>query len=269
MPASVGETDPARTVLVTGGTGGIGAALVRRFFAAGHRVLFTYHRDEAGARRLVETLSEERVRAFPLDQGRWESHLQLVKALPEAIDVLVNNAGLGSATVERVSSDPREQDQAFMSVNALGPHWLTQALLPGMKRRGFGKIVQISSVGGGITHFPRFKMAEGMSKAALTYMSKQLAAELSHDPIDVFTVCPGATETPMFEASTLGKLSAEEREALCRSLPGGRLIAPEEVAHLVLYLCGEEGRILRGAVIDASLGLGIDPGSFSKGRKPG
>ena len=75
----------------------------------------------------------------------------------------------------------------------------------------------------------------------------------------VFSVGPGATDTPMFQASTLRGLTAEQRQALESSLPGGRLIEAREIADLCFYLCRDEARILRGAVIDASLGLGVCP----------
>ena len=146
-----------------------------------------------------------------------------------------------------------------MHVNATGTLWLTQAILPQMRKRGFGKIVILSSVGGGVTQFPGFRLADGMSKAALAHLGRQLAAELAHEPIDVFTVCPGAVDTPMFRQSTLDHLSEKDRKALIESLPDKRLIEPREIAELVLWLCSPAGRVLRGAVLDASLGLGVYP----------
>eukprot|EP00898_Chlorokybus_atmophyticus_P001581 jgi/Chlat1/2423/Chrsp17S02674 len=124
----------------------------------------------------------------------------------------------------------------------------------------FCKIVFISSVGGGITHFPGFRIADGMSKAAIAYLGRHLQASLSQENVDVFTVCPGAVETPMFQDSTLNSMTEEEVNAFSASLPGGRMIAAQEIAQLVLTLCSPTGRVLRGAVIDASLGLGTHPG---------
>ncbi|MBD4120535.1 SDR family oxidoreductase, partial [Xanthomonas citri pv. citri] len=80
--------------------------------------------------------------------------------------------------------------------------------------RGHGKILFMSSVDGGITHFPRFRAADGMSKAAVAFLGRQLAATYACTGIDVFTVCPGATDTPMFQASTLNALSSEQRRVL-------------------------------------------------------
>lgn len=262
-----------RTVLVTGGSGGIGLATVERFARGGDRVWFTYRLGRARAQDLVERLAAEdlgRVGALEFDQGNWESHVALLEQVPEPVDVLINNAAVGSKTVERYApADEQAQDLAIFRVNSVGPLWLAGQLLPGMLERGYGKIVNISSVGGGVALYPGFRLADGMSKAALAYFSRQLSAELAHAPVDVFAVCPGAVETSMFEASTLGRLSAAERAELVSRLPKGRLIQPPEIAELVWWLCGEDARVLHGAVLDASLGLGVHPGLLTSGSTSG
>jgi NAD(P)-dependent dehydrogenase (short-subunit alcohol dehydrogenase family) len=96
-----------------------------------------------------------------------------------------------------------------------------------------------------------------------------LSAELVHTPVDVFTICPGAVETSMFEASTLGPLSPAQRAGLVSRLPKGRLIQPEEVAELTWWLCGDHARVLHGAVLDSSLGLGVHPGLMTGGAPGG
>jgi NAD(P)-dependent dehydrogenase (short-subunit alcohol dehydrogenase family) len=254
-----------RTVLVTGGSSGIGRAMVREFAGAGYDVWFTYHTGEARAAQLVEEVGRDDVRAFRLALGDRDSHRALIEQLPGPVDVLVNNAGLGSKTVERVARDAHEQDRALLMVNAVGALWLTRDLLPQMLERGAGTIVLVSSVGGGVSQFPTMHPADGMSKAALAYLGKHLQAEYARQPIDVFTICPGATDTPMFEASSLAHLDAPARERLCASLPGRRLIDPAEIASLAVWLCTDEARVLRGAVLDASLGLGVRPGAFDGG----
>ena len=101
-----------------------------------------------------------------------------------------------------------------------------------------------------------------MSKAAVVHLGRQMSVELSYSPIDVFTVCPGATDTPMFQASTTNKLSDEEKAAFLATLPGKRMIEPAEIAALCVNLCEPAFQVLRGTVIDASLGLGAYPGSI-------
>ena len=252
-----------RNVLITGGSGGIGSALVTRFANAGYMVWFTYFKGKNSAQQLVDSFSGKNVQAFELDLGDWMSLQNLFQALPEPVDILINNAALGSGTVKQFVTEPHLQDQALLQVNAVGSLWLTQEILPIMRKRKYGKIIFISSVGGGITQFPGFRLADSMSKAAITFLSKQLAAEMSHEPIDIFTICPGATKTPMLEASLLKNLSHSDTQVLYNSLPGCRLVEPDEIAELALFLCTEKAKILRGAVIDASLGLGVNPGTLT------
>jgi NAD(P)-dependent dehydrogenase (short-subunit alcohol dehydrogenase family) len=248
-----------RTVLVTGGSNGIGRAAVERFVRGGDQVWFTYRLGRERARELVDQYGDA-VQAFELDQGDWESHRRLLAELPGPVDVLVNNAAVGSRTVERyVDATEPARDAAFFTINCVGPLWLTRHLLPGMLDRGYGKIVNVASVGGGVAALPGFHLADGMSKAALAHMTRQVAAELARDPVDVYAVCPGAVETGMFEASTLGHLSPSARRELVAGLPKSRLIKPEEVAELVWWLCTDAARLLHGAVIDASMGLGVNP----------
>lgn len=256
-----------RSVLITGGSSGIGRAMVEEFARAGYVTWFTYHTGKDRAESLMLELGVGNVRSYHLDLGNRESHRDFMKNLPGPVDILVSNAALGSKTVEKVSHDVHEQDRVFMMVNAVGALWLVRDLLPAMEERGFGKIILISSVGGGITQFPGFHPADGMSKAALAYLGKHLQAEYAGEPIDIFTICPGATETPMFEASTLSRLDPEARRNLIAALPAQRLIAPAEIAKLAVWLCTDGARVLRGAVLDASLGLGVHPGSITGGHE--
>jgi len=261
-------TAAPRTVLVTGGSAGIGRAVVERFAADGDRVWFTYLRGRDRAQDLLRDLHARGAdaRAFPLSLGHRTSHDTLLAALPGPVDVLVNNAAVGTATAH-AGREPGGLEEAFFRVNAVGPLWLYQSLLPGMLDRGYGKVVHVSSVGGRVTHFPGFHPADGMSKAALTHLARQSAAELAHAPVDVFAVCPGAVDTGMFRPSTLDDLTDVERGALTHGLPGRRLIRAEEVAETIVWLCSEAGRLLRGAVLDASLGLGGRPGLLASDRK--
>ncbi|WP_354638641.1 SDR family NAD(P)-dependent oxidoreductase [Kitasatospora camelliae] len=255
-----------RNVLITGGSAGIGRACVERFARSGDEVWFTYRTGRERAAEVVAGLERElgvRVRAFEFGQGEWEDHVRLLEELPGPVDVLVNNAAVGSKTVETYAPGPDHlQDAAMLRINAVGPLWLIQQLLPGMLQRGSGKVVNISSVGGGVAQFPGFRLADGMSKAALTYLTRQLAAELVHRPVDVFAVCPGAVATTMFEASTLRSLTPDQRAELEARLPRGRLIRPEEIAEVVWWLTTDGAAALHGAVIDASMGLGVHPGLF-------
>ena len=251
------------TALVTGGSSGLGAAVVKRFATAAWEVWFTYRSGAERARELA-TACGEQVQAFYLDQGEWESCRRLVASLPSTPDVVILNAGLGSATVARYQEGTPAQDAALMQVNAVGPLWLCQQLLPRMRHRERGTLLFVASVSGGISPFAGFRHADAMGKAAVALLARQLAAELVHSGINVLAVCPGAMDTPMFEESTLQQLDKTEREALLRRLPKRRLLQPAEVAELVFVLGTSFPEILHGAVIDCSLGLGVHPGLLSR-----
>jgi NAD(P)-dependent dehydrogenase (short-subunit alcohol dehydrogenase family) len=133
-----------------------------------------------------------------------------------------------------------------------------------MLDRGSGKIILLSSVGGGITQFPGFNYADGMSKAAIAFLGRTLGADLAQSGVEVFTICPGATDTPMFNASTLDGLSNEARNQVISALPKLRLIDPREIAELGYFLTTDAGKVLHGAVLDASMGLGVNPGLLKK-----
>ena len=126
------------------------------------------------------------------------------------------------------------------------------------------KIINISSVGGGIQTFPGFRLSDGMSKAAVAFLTRQLAAELTDTLVDVFALCPGATNTPMFQASTLNHMTPQQRAEFIKSLPKGRLIEPAEIANIIVFLASGYSTPLHGAVIDASMGLGVRPGLITE-----
>ena len=257
-----------RTVLVTGGTGGIGQACVRRLHAYGATVATTYLPGIETAATVAGVFPDlDRVTAHPLDLRQTVSIDACLKATQDAhggIDILVNNAAVGSATVAAFSDDLRTQDTLMLAINADGTLKMSQGFLASEAEQGHvgppRKLINISSVGGGINVFPGFRVSDGMSKAAVAFMTRQLAAETAHSNVDVFAVCPGATDTPMFDASTLAEMTAEERQAFEDELPKGRLISPDEIASIVHILSTGLSQPLHGAVLDASMGLGVRPG---------
>ncbi|MDI1465900.1 SDR family NAD(P)-dependent oxidoreductase [Catellatospora sp. KI3] len=257
-----------RNVLITGGSSGIGREAVRGFARAGDTVWFTYLTGARRAKELVDELAAEglAVTAYEFQQGEWDSHQNLLATLPGPVDVLINNAAVGSKTVEDYEPGAaHERSAAMLRINSVGPLWLSQQIVPDMLDRGYGKIVNVASVGGGVATFAEFDPADGMSKAALVQLSRQLAVELAHTPVDVFAVCPGAVETNMLGASVLGRLDAPARQAFEARLPKQRLIQPDEIARLIQWLCTADAATLHGAVLDASFGLGLAPGLFQPG----
>jgi len=232
-----------------------------------------------------------------LDQGDLDSverfgaalqlwlHSLLEQDMEQKVDILINNAALGSATVMKYvqSKLDREtwtklshfrqkalEDEALMKVNALGPLWITEVVLPFLRSpkqrngsahysRNYATVVFIGSVGGSVGVFPEYRASDLMSKSAVTYLSKHLAAKYSHSHVDVFCLAPGATNTDMFRQSTLEHMV--DPSGFLQQMPKSRLLEPEEVAASVYALTTESwGRIFHGGVLDASLGLGVRPG---------
>lgn len=259
-----------RIALVTGGTGGIGRACVERLAAYGATVALTCVEGGEDPAAVLAGFNGLPVTVHPLDLRDAASIRRCmagVAARHGRIDVLVNNAAVGSATVAAFSDDLETQDSLMLAINADGTLKMCQQFLalPGVPGR---KLVNISSVGGGVTCFPGFRLSDGMSKAAVAFLTRQLAAEAVHAEVDVFAICPGATNTPMFQASTLSKLSPEERNAFLARLPKGRLIEPAEIAAIVHFLASPGSRVLHGAVLDTSMGLGTRPGLMSEHSGP-
>lgn len=125
------------------------------------------------------------------------------------------------------------------------------------------KLVSISSVGGGMAAFPHFRLADGMSKAAVAFMTRQIAAEHVFTPLDVFAICPGATNTGMFQASTLNAMTDAERAAFIDRLPKQRLIEPPEIAELIAFCSPPQPRAARrraGCLDGAGRAAGVDDG---------
>ena len=276
---------PTRQVaIVTGALGGIGRATVRRLLQDGWAVA-------ASCAQGVET--PEQAMAFKAALGEDGEHGDRISLHPlnlahsasiraffaevlaawGRLDALVNNAAVGTATVADYASDSTQQDELLLHINAAGTLTLTQLFVAQLRSQWGGqalatlsaaKLVSISSVGGGVATFPYFRLADGMSKAAVAFMTRQIAAEHVHTPLDVFAICPGATNTGMFQASTLNAMSDAERAAFIAHLPKQRLIEPPEIAELIAFLLTPHSRVLHGAVLDASMGLGGRPGLMTE-----
>lgn len=260
------------TALVTGGMGGIGSATAEVLLAQGANVAITYVPgvdSESAAHARCESAGQ--MSAHPLDlrdTGSITRCIAEVAAHWNDIGILVNNAAVGSATVADFSSDEGAEDAQMLAINAVGTLQMCQTFLAAQRNQPAAaprKIINVSSVGGGIAAFPGFRLSDGMSKAAVAHLTRQLAAETVHESVDVFAVCPGATNTRMFQRSTLDPMTPEARAAFIAQLPKGRLIEPVEIAAIIAFLAGPHSTPMHGAVIDCSMGLGVRPGLVTEG----
>ncbi|MGH3332203.1 MAG: 3-hydroxybutyrate dehydrogenase [Nocardioidaceae bacterium] len=223
-----------RTALVTGAASGIGRTVAARLAAAGADVV-VLDRDEAGAKEIAHEIGGEHVVADLADPA-------VVDGLDLDADILVNNAGLQHvAPVEEF--DP-EQFALIQRVLLEAPFRFARALLPVMYDRGWGRIVNISSVHG--HRASPYKAAYVSAKHGLEGLSKVIALEAAGKGVTSNTVCPGYVRTPLVEGQIADQARThdiDESEVLDQVLlartPVKRLVEPEEVADLVAFLCGQ------------------------------
>jgi NAD(P)-dependent dehydrogenase (short-subunit alcohol dehydrogenase family) len=219
-----------RTALVTGGSRGIGAAIVDELRASGIQVL-------APTRQVLD-LS---------DANSIEQYIQSLVDEERSIDILVNNAGINFVNpLEKISSDIW---QAMLQVNVTAPLRLTQAIAPQMGRRAWGRIVNISSIFGIVTRAHR--AAYSTTKAGLAGLTRTLAVELGCDNVLVNCVAPGYVGTELTRQNN----SDEELERIAETIPLGRLAEPSEIAKFVAFLCSEENTYITGQVLVADGGF--------------
>ncbi|HEX2026557.1 MAG TPA: SDR family NAD(P)-dependent oxidoreductase [Nitriliruptorales bacterium] len=236
----------ARLVVITGGSKGIGKACAERFLRDGHRVVIT-GRDRPAlqqARQDLDDLGEIDTLVFDVgDEPAVARHLA-----PLAADVLVANAGIAlSAPLHRTSHEDWER---VLRVNATGVFLTAQALLPGMRERGWGRLVTVASVAA--HHGVRYAAAYTASKHAAVGFTRAVATELVGTGVTANAVCPGFVDTPMTDRSVATVVSAtgrsphEARTTLERMNAHGRLIEPAEVAAAVAFLASDAAGSVNG-----------------------
>lgn len=232
-----------KTAVVTGGSRGIGRAIVRRLAADGARVVFSYRQDKAAADALArETGNAVAVRANQEDPASIEA---LLEPAASGLDILVSNAAISAQALIR-DITPELFDRA-MTVNAKFPLLAIQAAEP-LLRDG-GRIISISTLN---TAMPAPGIAlYSASKAALEQITKVAAREFGPRGITVNTVSPGATDTDLLRTSNPPE--ALEQTAALTAL--GRLGEPADIADVVAFLAGPDARWITGQNILATGGL--------------
>lgn len=230
-----------KTVLITGGVRGIGAAIALAFLKKGYRVCATYSKDEENAKKIAA----EGVEVFRADVAKEEDVKKLFAAIGR-VDVLVNNAGV--ALVKQIQDVTLDEFNRLMSVNVGGAFLCAREAAKGMIDRRNGLIVNISSVWGEVGG--SCESVYSASKAALIGFTKALAKELGWSGVRVNCVSPGVINTAMN-----ARFSAEDMAALQEEIPMGRLGSGDDVAKAVLYL--EENDYVTGVDIPVNGGFSI------------
>ncbi|MFC4348270.1 3-oxoacyl-[acyl-carrier-protein] reductase [Kordiimonas lipolytica] len=238
-----------KKALVTGATGGIGAAIAKSLHAAGAEVAISGTRAE----KLEELKAElgDRVHVIAANLSDRASVDQLAKDAAEAmggVDILVNNAGI---TKDNLAMRMKDDDwDSVMQVNLESSFRLIKALMRGMMKSRWGRVVNITSVVG-VTGNPG-QANYCASKAGMIGMSKALAAELASRGITVNCVAPGFIGTPMTDV-----LTDEQKAAITSGIPSGDLGEPEDIASAVLYLASPEAKYVTGQTLHVNGGLAM------------
>jgi acetoacetyl-CoA reductase len=240
-----------RIAFVSGGMGGIGTAICARLAAAGHTVVAGCLPSYGKKAEWLAAMRSEgyRVHAAEGDVSNFESCAEMfyhVRSVVGPVEILVNNAGI---TRDAVFKRMTEQDwMAVINTNLNSVFNVTRQVIDGMTERGWGRIVNISSVNAIKGQFGQTNYSA--AKAGMAGFSKALAQEVVKKGVTVNTVSPGYVETELVMA-----IRAEVRQQIIDSIPMGRLARPEEVAAVVAFLASEEAGYITGANISVNGGM--------------
>ena len=238
-----------RTALVTGASGGIGAAIARGLHSRGAEMLLAGRRAPALAALAGELGGRvHAATADLLDPAAPERLIREAEATMGRLDILVSNAGIAR---DRLALRMRDEDwNAVLEVDLSASFRLIRAALRGMVRRRHGRVICITSVVG-VTGNPG-QANYAAAKAALSGMAKSIAAEVATRGITVNCVAPGLIATAMAE-----QLSAEQRVRLAAAIPMNRLGAPEDIAAAVVFLASAEAAYMTGQTLHVNGGMAM------------
>lgn len=241
----------ARIVFVSGGMGGIGSAICQRFAQSGHTVVAGCL---PGYERKQEWLDSMRGQGFKVhaaegDVADFDSTAEMfynVRSIVGPVDILVNNAGI---TRDSLFKRMTEHDwMAVINTNLNSVFNVTRQVVDGMCARGWGRVINISSVNALKGQFGQTNYSA--AKAGMAGFAKALAQEVVKKGVTVNTVSPGYVETDMVRA-----IREEIREQIIASIPMGRLAQPQEIAAVVAFLASDEAGYITGANISVNGGM--------------
>ena len=235
-----------RVALITGGMGGLGETISTKMADAGYRVAVTYSPSNKDASAWVEQMKSRgyAFRAYACDVADYDSAQKCVEKVSGEVgpvDILVNNAGITRDMTFRKMG--KADWDIVMRTNLDSVFNMTKHVCDGMVDRGWGRIINVSSVNGSKGAFGQTNYAA--AKAGMHGFSKALALEVARKGVTVNTISPGYIGTKMVTAIPKEILDSK----ILPQIPVGRLGKPEEVAGLIIYLCSEEAAFVNGANI--------------------
>lgn len=231
-----------RTVLVTGGSRGIGLACAQRFAGEGHKVAITYRTDDPGDDRLFGVQCDQ------ADSDQVDAAYNSIEDQLGPVEILVANAGI---TLDKLMLRMSDDDfSTVVDTNLTGAYRMAKRASKSMLRARWGRLIFVSSVVGALGSAGQVNYAA--SKAGLVGLARSLARELGSRSITSNIVAPGPVATDMF-----GQLNEDQQAAITSVVPLGRVAAPEELAATISFLAGDEAGYITGAVIPVDGGLGM------------
>ena len=243
-----------KVALITGG-GGIGRSMARVFVESGARVVVTDVHD--AGRDVAEEVGGAFVQADIADMDETRRMCRRVAELEGAVDILVNNAGL--QRIAPVEEFPEDEWARLLQIMLIAPFQLTKHFVPGMKERGWGRIINLSSIHGLVAS--PYKSAYVSAKHGLVGLTKTVALEVGEFGITVNAICPGYADTAMVrsqiadQAHTRGMTEDDVVEkVMLEPAAVKRLVAPDEIAALALFLASEDARSITGAALPIDAG---------------
>ncbi len=240
-----------KTVLITGGSRGIGAACVKMFSGAGADVAFTYNTNKNAAEEVIKIVSSERIiKAYEIKIDSEESVNSIVKQIKNdfgKIDILINNAGIWEKG--DIDSMTLQQWNETININLTGTFLITREISALMKKNKYGRIINVTSTAGqrGEAHYSHY----ASSKGAVISMTKSLAVELARFNITVNSVAPGWVITDMTNNVFKDLHYKKEVEM---SIPVGRIATAEDIAGPILFLASDLARHINGEILNVNGG---------------
>ena len=245
-----------KVALVTGSTSGIGLGIARALAQQGANIMLNGFGEAAAIAQLQQELASAygvRVSHHAADMSKPAEIAEMIRATESTLgrlDVLVNNAGIQH--VAPIEEFPIDRWDAVMAINLSSAFHTIRAALPGMKQRGFGRIINIASVHGLVASVQ--KAAYVAAKHGLVGLTKVVALETAQTPITCNAICPGWVLTPLVQKQVDARaqnksMSNEEakRNLLMEKQPSGEFVTPEQLGALAVFLCSDAATQIRGA----------------------